>query len=310
MPLPGSAAFVRESPLSWQATRIPVLAGYFTYGHKITFADPCAILDGIDMAYAMRDKHKDELADWCRIKLKLVFWDPIKAICRHEETALSERYLAKAGRFERSQPPTNPKPMKSTRTLKQQFETVWLPRETSKKTSSPRNKRVAIIAVIGLVILFNALYGLVLGIASTALEKTNANAAAIAIQEDNMRIIEELNLQHHASLKLLTPDLLNITRRLNQLETEFNGVVNALPMFTTTVADVSHRMAEIKRMTKNIATQWNGIQPRQAPSFFEMFNVTNYLMPHSLLDEAEPDDCAYSEAAGQLTHLLCFSRKT
>ena len=251
------SALIRESPLLWETTKIPVLGGQYSYQHKIVFADPCQNLTQVDVVSALRNHQKKSLAEWCRIKMRQFFWEPIKTICRKKETALSDRMI-----------------------------------DERRKKGKNRGKRfiVETIAVVALVSSVLAIGG----IATAAFIKAKANENAIAEHNRRLREMRAENLRHHDALKVLTADLKNVTMRLKQLEYDFETLLESLPSFTTTVAEASNQLYEWKRHTELLVRDWN--LHHLSEVYYQMFNMTQYIQSESVLTEATPVKCAYNDA--------------
>lgn len=285
LPLPATAVFVRESPLLWDNLNIPVMDGFYTYDHKIILQDPCGHLDSIDMVYSMVNQHKEQLAEWCRIRLKKGFWENIKKICKKKRS--------REGRG-----------VEETVTAVDKWQNA-----TNTELTISRSKRFPILVGIAAVALLTAVVVLAFGIATSAWLNTKENRRHIEEQEHKLDILRQENLRQQDALRLLTTDSLNLTRRLTQLETDFHGIMLALPAFTTTITDVGGRLEDIRRMSENIVSEWK--EQRMAMDFFKMFNTTDKLMPLSILAQAEPLSCRYNEAEGFLrfTYQIPVRRK-
>lgn len=295
LPLSTLAQLIRESPLLWEPTSMSVNGGYYTYHHKIVLADPCSKLDVIDMVHSMRDKHKEELAEWCRLKLKLDFWDRIKTICSREDSEMYEAQKRK--RSDRTDNTT--KRPKKVRNLVEQYRDLMQNKKITRVVT--RRKRFPILIAIATVALLTAVVGLAFGIATSAWLNSKENKQEIIQHEQKLNKLREENLKHKEALEILTRDVLNITRRLEELKSDFEGVVAVLPLFATTIADVGDKLAEIKRMTREVVRSWRLPSRKLSPSFFELFNVTsNNLQPNSITDNAEANHCSYTESEGYL----------
>ena len=255
------AALIRESPLLWDTTKIPVLGGQYTYKHKIVFADPCANLTHVDLLNALRDRQKTALADWCRLKMRLFFWEPIKTICQKKETALSDSFQE--------------------------------PRSNRIKGKN-RGKRF-IIETLAVIVIISTVV-LIAGIATSAYFKARSNEQAIAAQNERLREIREENLKHHHALKFLTADLKNVSTRLKQLEYDFETLLETLPAFTTTIAETNNVLYEWKRNTQLLVRDWQ--MGHVSEIYYDMFNMTHFVQPGSVTAEGTPIKCSYNEAEG------------
>ena len=281
LPFPVTQAFVRESPLLWEKTNIPVLSGFYTYKHKVVLADPCGKLDALDLPYELGLQHKEELSTWCRMRLKLEFWTPLSTICSKKESVLLQKQRERKARVDIASLPESER------------------QKIFADVSRSRPKRFPIMIAVGGVIAITVFAAVTFSIATFAAVKARANEAAIEQHTSQIRVLREENLKHKQALEIVTSDLINITMRLQQVETRLDTVTLSLPRFSTTIVDVGSRLSEIKEDIADIVSDWH--YGRLSPRFFSLFNMTSHLMPMSLTDLAEADSCSIIESEGFLT---------
>ena len=287
LPLPFAIAFVRESPLLWAPLNIPVLTGYNTYRHRIGFNDPCSKIDMLVLLHSYDQQHRKSITEWCRLHLRRDFWTPLEQICQRKRSRILVRQAEQRATVNMSQ---------LTDQDRQVMHKQWASLSGAKLS---RQKRFPILAALAVVAIFTAVTAISFYIASDAWVRSRANTKKIAEAEHKLSILREQNIQHHDALKVLTMDLLNITQRIEKLQTEFDNFMLTLPQFSTTMAEVSTYLLEMKQMTRHLVQEWK--QQHVSSDFFSFFNVTHLLAENSIITEAEPDECSFIEEEGLVT---------
>ena len=145
----------------------------------------------------------------------------------------------------------------------------------------------------------------VLTVAFTVLFATSASALAISWKDQssidanrkNIDFIRQHNRKNKEYLDKIIDDLVNVTQRLETLETHFEQLYIVLPHMQTFIADMTSTFVKRELLSRDFQRSW--MNKRMSDHFFDLFGLS--IPPNIIFEETEAISCTINQKEGYLS---------